>query len=151
MTTFYADSSALVKRYVNETGSARVQTICEPSSDNIVAIATIGLVEIAAALGMKVRQNLLSDGVRDRLVADLRQDGSDQYWLIEIDQELVLEAIALTQRHKLRGYDATHLASALFLQRAFLREGIAAPTLLSADLELVQAAQAEGLLTEIPV
>jgi predicted nucleic acid-binding protein len=150
VTIFYADSSALVKRYVNEAGSARVQAACHPANDNIIAIAIIGLVEIAAALGMKVRQNLLLSPVRDRLLMDLQKDGRDQYWLIDIDQDLVLEAILLTQRHKLRGYDAAHLASALFLTRALAREGIEAPTLLSSDLELIQAAQAEGLPTEVP-
>jgi predicted nucleic acid-binding protein len=80
----------------------------------------------------------------------LHRDGRDQYWLMQIDQEVIAEAIELTRRHKLRGYDAVHLASALFLSRALLREGLTAPVLLSADRELVEAAQAEGLRVENP-
>ncbi len=149
MTTYYADSSALVKRYVTEAGSEAVKTLCG-ASDNVVAIASIGLVEIAAALGIKVRQNLLSEAVRDGLLRDLHRDGRDQYWLTEVNQEVIAEAIQLTRHYKLRGYDAVHLASALFLSRALLREGLTAPILLSADRELSEAAKAEGLRVENP-
>jgi predicted nucleic acid-binding protein len=150
VTTYYADSSALVKRYVNELGSDWVREICLPEGDNVIALAHIGLVEIAAALGIKHRQGLLDASVRDGLLRDLQRDGYDQYWLVDVDQELVLRAIDLTCRHKLRGYDAIHLASALFLQETLLAHNLAVPVLLSADEELVTAAQAEGLETNDP-
>jgi len=56
----------------------------------------------------------------------------------------------LTRRQKLRGYDAVHLAGALFLQETLLRHGLPAPVLLSADQELLASAQAEGLMTDDP-
>jgi hypothetical protein len=59
MAVYYADGSALVKRYVNETGSAWVQVVCDAASQHVVALAHLGLAEIAAALGVKVRQGLL--------------------------------------------------------------------------------------------
>lgn len=148
MTTFYADSSALVKRYVNETGSSWVQTLCDPTAEHIIALAHIGLVEIAAALGVKERQGALSATLRDGLLHDLQQDAQCQYWLIDVDQALILQAIALTRRHKLRGYDAVHLAAALFLRDTLRGNGLPAPHLLTADVELLDAAQAEGLLTD---
>ena len=70
MTVYYADSSALVKRYVNEIGSAWVQAICEPAANHIIALAHIGLAEIAAALGVKYRQRVLTMDVRDGLLRD---------------------------------------------------------------------------------
>lgn len=48
--TSYFDSSALVKRYLVEIGSSWVQTWCDDPV-NAVAVAEIGLVEIAAAFG----------------------------------------------------------------------------------------------------
>ena len=110
MTTYYADSSALVKRYVTETGSTFVQGLCDPASGHVLALARIGLVEIAAALGVKHRQGLITDTVRDGLLRDLQHDGQIQYWLIDIDTPIVLHAIELTRRYKLRGYDAVHMA-----------------------------------------
>jgi predicted nucleic acid-binding protein len=140
----------LVKRYVSELGSAWVQDLCAPTAGHIIALAHIGLVEIAAALAMKARQGELSVSVRDGLLGDLLHDSRDQYWLIDVDKEIVVRAIELTQRQKLRGYDATHLACALFLQQTLLRHSLPPPVLLSADQDLLIAAQAEGLATENP-
>ena len=150
MTIYYADSSALVKRYVNEIGSAWVQTICDPAAQHVIAPAHVGLAEIAAAPGVKYRQGLLSVEVRDGLLRDMQRDGRDQYWLVDVDQGMVAEAIDLTRRQSLRGYDAIHLACALFLDRTLLGQGLPALTLLSADQALLEAAQAEELLTDNP-
>jgi predicted nucleic acid-binding protein len=150
MTVYYADSSALVKRYVNEVGSAWVQAICDPLANHIIALAHVGLAEIAAALGMKYRQNLLTAEIRDRLLRDLQRDGRDQYWLVDVDQDIVTDAIALTRRQKLRGYDAIHLACAVFLEHTLVRQGLPGLILVSADQDLLAAAQAEGLLTDNP-
>lgn len=150
MTTYYADSSALVKRYVTETGSSWVQGLCDPSAGHVIALADIGLVEIAAALAMKTRQGVLPSSIRDGLLRDLQRDGRDQYWLIDVDQDIIVKAIELTRRQKLRGYDAVHLACALFLQDTLLNHNLPAPVLLSADQDLSTAAQAEGLTTDDP-
>jgi predicted nucleic acid-binding protein len=150
MTTYYFDSSALVKRYVNETGSAWVQALCDADAGHVIALAHIGLVEIASALSVKHRQDVLSADILDGLLRDLQRDGREQYWLIDVDQQTVTDAIALTRRLKLRGYDAVHLACALFLQETLLAEGLPAPVLLSADQELLAAAQTEGLITDDP-
>ncbi len=150
MTTYYADSSALVKRYVTETGSDWVQNLCDPATDHVIALTYIGLVEIAAALAMKTRQGALSSPIRDGLLRDLQRDGRDQYWLIDADQDIIVRAIELTRRQKLRGYDAVHLACALFLQETLLSHHLSGLVLLSADQELSAAARAEGLMTDDP-
>ncbi len=77
-------------------------------------------------------------------------DGRDQYWLVDVDQGMVTDAIALTRRQKLRGYDAIHLACALFLEHTLLRQGLPGLILLSADQDPLSAAQAEGVLTDNP-
>jgi predicted nucleic acid-binding protein len=61
-----------------------------------------------------------------------------------------VRAIDLTRRRKLRGYDAVHLACALFLQETLLSHDLSSPVVLSADQELSAAAQAEGLRTDDP-
>ncbi len=99
---------------------------------------------------MKTREGVLPSPVRDGLLRDLQGDGQDQYWLIDVDQDIIVQAIALTRRQKLRGYDAIHLACALFLQETLLNHHLPPPVLLSADQELSAAAQAEGLMTDDP-
>lgn len=150
MTTFYADSSALVKRYVNETGTPWMQSLCDPASGHLIALAHIGLVEISAALGVKNRQGLLSETLRDKLIYNLQQDAYQHYWLIDVDHDIISQAIELTRYHKLRGYDAVHLAAALFLHDTLITHDFAPPRLLSADLQLSEAAKAEGITTDDP-
>ena len=150
MTTYYADSSALVKRYVNETGSDWVRTMCASETGNVIALAHIGLVEIAAALGVKHRQGILTETVRDGLLRDLQRDAQDQYWLIDVDHEVIARAITLTRQHKLRGYDAVHLACALFLQETLFKHGLPAPIFIAADRDLLTAARDVGMTTDNP-
>jgi hypothetical protein len=150
MTTFYADSSALVKRYVIETGSAWLQTLVDLPAGHTFVVANIGLVEIAAALVAKQRQGVLAGPILDGLLRDLLRDARDQYWLVEANQSIINRAMALTRRQKLRGYDAVHLACALLTQEPLLQQGLPSLILVSADLELLTAAQAEGLLTANP-
>lgn len=150
MTTYYADSSALVKRYVNESGSTHLQTLCDPEADHVIALAHIGLVEIAAALAMKVRQGTLPASIRDNLLTDLRHDAQHHYWLIDVDHNIVQQAINLTWQHKLRGYDAVHLAAALFLHETLTQAELDAPVFLCADIDLLTAAQTANLQTQNP-
>lgn len=63
---------------------------------------------------------------------------------------MVDEAIELTSRHRLRGYDAVHLACALRLNRVLLGNDFPPLTLVAADEDLLKAAYDEGLKTENP-
>ncbi len=53
------DSSAVVKRYAPEVGSVWVRSLVATQS-NIIYLAQVGIVEIAAALSRKVRMQELS-------------------------------------------------------------------------------------------
>jgi hypothetical protein len=55
VTDYYLDASALVKRYVDEIGSAWVRDLSEPRSGDTVLLAEITLAEVAAALAAKQR------------------------------------------------------------------------------------------------
>jgi predicted nucleic acid-binding protein len=150
VTIYYADASALVKHYVEEAGSDRVRTICTPGAGHMVAVAQIGLVEVAAAFGMKYRRGELTAADRDELLSDLQHDGRTYYVLVDVDPNIVSHAIQLTRRQKLRGYDAVHLACALFVAETMPTKGLPKPVLLSADHDLLEAAQNEGLAIEDP-
>lgn len=147
--TAYFDSSALVKRYLDEPGTAWVQAWCSDPGQT-VAVAEIGLVEIAAAFASKLRGGFITQeeyhNARDDLVADAR----DEYVLVTINRLVVDEAIELTGRRRLRGYDAVHLACALHLNRALIAHDLAPLTFVSADDDLLTAAAAEGLFTDNP-
>jgi predicted nucleic acid-binding protein len=69
---------------------------------------------------------------------------------VAIERSIVDEAIELTARHRLRGYDAVHLACALRLNRALVSHQLSPLLLISADNDLLTSAVAEGLDTDNP-
>jgi len=145
----YFDSSALVKRYMAETGSAWVQARC---NDPVRTIATVDLsrIEVAAAFAAKLRGKFITQTEYQEARTKLVADAQKRYLLILVTTQHVDEAIELTARHKLRGYDAVHLACALHLNRALLKDDLPSLTLVAADDDLLKAAQTEGLETKNP-
>lgn len=148
-TTAYFDSSALVKRYLTETGTAWVQTWCA-DPNRTIAIAEVGLVEIAAAFAGKLRGGFIVQKAYQDARTDLATDAQDEYVLVAIDRVIVDEAIEFTAQHRLRGYDAIHLACALRLNHALTAHQLSPLTFISADTDLLAAATAEGLLIDNP-
>ena len=112
--TDYFDSSALVKRYLAELGSAWVQARCN-DPDRTIATVELSRVEIAAAFAGKLRGKFITQAEYQEALTKLAADAQKRYHLIPVTSQRVDEAIELTARHKLRGYDAVHLACALHL------------------------------------
>ena len=85
-----------------------------------------------------------------KLANRFREDWVTLYSRVAVDDALISDAMYLIQRHALRGYDAVHLAASLELHN--FRQQLQLPTLtfVSADAEQLEAAKAEGLLTENP-
>jgi predicted nucleic acid-binding protein len=149
-TVFYFDASALVKRYVAETGSPWTIALCDSSTGNAIATGRITKAEIAAAFARKYRSDDLSQSHYKAALQDLAHHFMHQYFLIEIGQALVDLAVDLTRRQKLRGYDAIQLAAALSLNEVLTQAQLSPLTFIAADNTLLEAAQNEGLTTENP-
>jgi predicted nucleic acid-binding protein len=134
----YLDTSALVKRYVLEPGSASVRPLFRRKS---VATARVAYAEIAATFARLCREGALDEDDRDGIYKRLDADFA-ALTVVEIRTSLVRRIPDLVRRRPLRGYDAVHLAAALTL-----RDRGAAVTFWAADTRLVDAANAEGLRT----
>lgn len=151
MNAFFLDSSALVKRYLTETGSGWINRVADPASDNTVVVAAITRVEAAAAIAARQRTRYgISLEERDRLVQLLLRHFDTEYDLVTISMDVLSQAVALTQRYRLRGYDAVQLAAALDAQAALVAGGLPSLTFVSADEDLLAAAVAEGLAVDNP-
>jgi predicted nucleic acid-binding protein len=145
------DSSALVKRYAPEPGSAWVKGICAPASEHTVCLGQVGIVEIAAALSRKVRTSELSpDDYEAALGLFLTDVRDEEYVMAPLSDHVVRLAVELTRRHPLRGYDAVHLATAMTLNAALLAADLPPLVFVAADARLCEAARGEGLATENP-
>ncbi|MBL7164028.1 MAG: type II toxin-antitoxin system VapC family toxin [Anaerolineales bacterium] len=149
MTTYYFDSSAMVKLYVSEPGSRWVKQLYDTPSVNI-DFGKIGLVEAASALARRRRMGEITSDRQRILFAKLFHDSEERFGLLTITDETLRSAAVLTQEHPLRGYDAVHLASALALNRILTENHLPSVIFASADEKLCQAAQNEGLTIENP-
>lgn len=58
---YFLDTSALVKRYVLETGTDWILNLTDVSAGNNIAIAQISWVEVLSALSRRRREGTLSD------------------------------------------------------------------------------------------
>ncbi len=147
---YYLDSSALVKRYVAETGTDWVTQLCVPDAGHTLYTVRISGAEIVAALFLRARAGgaVVSDA--QAAVTRLKTHLHSRYQVVEVTEHLVDRAMALAERRGLRGYDAVQLAAALELQS--VRDSVALEPIVfvCADDRLNAAAIAEGLIVENP-
>lgn len=150
MADFYFDSSALVKRYVVETGSARVSELLDLASGNEVIIVAVTPVEMIAAIARRVRGGTMT--LEDATTAFnlIRSDVQTSYQVVELTEAVIARAMRLAERHALRGYGAVQLAGALEVNALLLDSDLPPITFVSTDAELNGVAVAEGLPMENP-
>ncbi len=150
MTDYFFDSSGLMKRYAKEVGSAWVESITDLSSGNTIFIAEITQVEVTAAIARRLRGKLLDVTAATLAFGRLQHDVEDEYLLLEVSSEVLHQAIDLVKKHFLRCYDAVQLAVAVKTNQGNASFGLPPIIFVSADNELNDAAQAEGLAVENP-
>jgi predicted nucleic acid-binding protein len=136
----YYDSSALIKRFIDETGSARVASVV--ASDRRSASSVVAFAEVHAGLARRLRERFMSAAVHRGVV---REFGIEWGSTLQVEVgDVVLQRVSdLVLRHPLRGFDAIHLASAVQL-REELGEDV---SFVAADTRLLSAAAAEKFKT----
>jgi predicted nucleic acid-binding protein len=136
----YFDTSAIVKRYINEPGRPQVLHLLRRHACVISAVLPV---ELRSALRRRVSEGSLD---KERVPEILKRLESDRaFWtLVGVSSEVLADAETLVAAHPLRALDAIHIASAqLFAAR------ITAPKLIfvSADVRQIAAAAAVGMTT----
>ena len=136
----YFDTSALIKRYVEEPGRREVVQLLR--THNCVVSAVLP-VEMRSALRRRVAEKTLDE---KRVLAMLKRFAADRsFWtVIEVSGEVLATAETLSAAHPLRALDAIHVASArLFAAR------IPSPAFIfvSADIRQTTAAGALAMTT----
>jgi predicted nucleic acid-binding protein len=154
MTSYFLDTSALVKRYVDfEPGHAWITSLFDPATGNDILISEATLTETAATFCRMARENppRLSPATRDALIALFRQhDTSLDYSAIHVTRAIYIRAGDLCIARPLRAYDAIQLACALTARDDALSAHVDPPIFVSADTDLLAAAATEGLVTDNP-
>jgi len=142
---YYFDTSAVVKYYTSETGSNQVIEIIENGS-SYVYISQIGIVEVAAALSKKMRTHEISIEDYKSSYSLFQSDIlTKQYFIVQLNDQIVEVAVSLTSLYPLKGYDAVHLSSAITLNSVMLQKNIPPIHFISSDKTLCKSAKKEGL------
>lgn len=134
----YLDTSALVKLYVREAGTGRVRKAADAAK--ALATSVVAYAEARAAFARLSRERRFRSPLHRRRVAALDGDWG-HYQVVELVPTVARTAGDLAESHSLRGFDAIHLASALWLQSAYSGE----VRFLAFDTRLAAAAVAAGL------
>jgi uncharacterized protein len=106
---YYFDSSALVKRYISEKGTAWVLGITDPGVGNIIFVARITAVEVVSAITRAAWAGSITSADAFSAKANFRYDYLNQYRAMEITAGLIARAMALAEQYALRGYDGCSL------------------------------------------
>jgi predicted nucleic acid-binding protein len=146
---------------VPEDGTGWVQNVVDPQSGHDIYIAEITLVEVISAVKKRERTTGLGQISKTDAIAfisQFRDDFDKQYLALNVKSKNVEQAADLVEKHnifniaksrKLRAYDAIQLAVAVELYEDYQTQSIPV-TFISADIDLLEAASAEGLQTENP-
>jgi predicted nucleic acid-binding protein len=138
----FFDASALVKKYVRETDSARVRRLLRSGE---VALSRLSEVEVVSAFARLARDEAISVAQRDRAVAAFV--GDLMAWhVIELTPDVMATARRLLMQHQLRAGDAVQLSAALVLQVGL---GESLEEFVAYDHRILGVAHAEQLAVRI--
>jgi predicted nucleic acid-binding protein len=79
---YFFDSSALVKRYARETGTAWVLSVTDPTAGHAIYAARITGVEVVSALTRQTRNGVLLPTAAATALVQFRYDLAHQYLTI---------------------------------------------------------------------
>jgi predicted nucleic acid-binding protein len=136
----YLDTSALLKKYFSEIGSAEV--ISGWKVARAIVTSSVTYAEIMASIHRKKREESIRDRIFARIIQSFQQDWNG-FIRIGVTNDLNEVIDRIVAAHPLRGFDAIHLASALIV-----RESLTETFLFACfDTRLLKAAQIQGLDT----
>jgi hypothetical protein len=149
MSSFYFDSSALVKKYALESGSDHIIEFF--NSNPLVVTSEITKIEIASAISRKTRELSLSKKEKELILGAFFNDCKDIIFL-PVKESMINLAIKLLNSHPLKAYESLHLASALIYQQLIVPvEEESLLLFVSSDKNLLSTTTKEGLQVKNPV
>jgi uncharacterized protein len=151
VSSYFLDTSVLLKRYVVESGTAWIQNILLSSAGHAIIIAQIAPIEIISAVSRQKREGIISERTAHVIRLLVNRHAVREYEVVLFTDDIGQSAQNLLETHPLRAYDAVQLASALAANKILLEQRLAPLIFVCADNRLIQAAIKEGLQTHNPV
>jgi predicted nucleic acid-binding protein len=140
----YLDSSALVKRYVEEEGTNFVKSIL--AGNGLIATSKLTYPEILSALMRKVRAGEIERKTFNGIINVFDKDW-EHVLMLDFHNDLLQVVKMLIEKHPLKAADTIHLSSALWLKLSSKSD----VTFVASDSNLLKAARAEKLQVMNPL
>lgn len=137
----YFDTSALLKAYVQEEGSAEVLALMD-QVDNLFGSIVLTKVEMASAIQRAIRTTGSASISATKAWEDFL-DNWDAFTRLRVTAGTIEKASDFAWKYGLRGYDSLHLAAALIWQETL----DAKVSFAAFDRDLWQAGRKAGLET----
>jgi uncharacterized protein len=153
VTYYVLDSSALVKAYLPEAGSAQVRTLLSMAASGRAraVVSALAYPEAVSAISRRERNSRITAADATLQISRIDADfaGSQpQFAVMEVTPALVARAAALVRPHALSGADAIHLSTALLLHISLAAGDVL--EFVTSDARLDAAGRAEGLTVVVP-
>ncbi|MBI1821642.1 MAG: type II toxin-antitoxin system VapC family toxin [Nitrospirae bacterium] len=132
----YLDTSALIKRYIQESGTELILALFENNFE--ILTSKIAYAEVYSALTRRMREQDLPKA-RYLEVCRLFEREWPAYIIVELNNDILHLTRDLIKKYPLRSFDAIHLASAKFIKNRLKT----AMTFGCADHRLLQCAKKE--------
>ena len=131
----FLDTSAFIKRYIQEQGSDDVNNLCAHSD---IALSALCLPEMMSALNRFKRESILREKDYRSIKQDILEDIQDLH-MMELSEEIVMMSVHCLEKSVLKASDSIHIATAVFVKASLF---------VSADLQQIKAAQLLGLVVK---
>ena len=149
MPIYYLDTSAIMKRYIPETGSHVVEELFDGLTDSdILATSYLTILEVNSTAMRLLRGRAITQMSYQNILDQLTHDITDyEVKVMPVQNELLDKAIGMVKNHSLRSLDAIHFASAIANRELWSSQNL---YMISADREIVAACESHGILVVNP-
>lgn len=148
--TYFADSSSLVKRHVQEIGSRWFSQLTEAQTGNTIIISRLSITEVFSAFNRRRRELSLSQIDYQKVARDFEDFCQTEYQILEITEEITDKTRELLEKHSLRASDSIQLASAVLTNENLKQANFSELIFLASDQKLLVAATGENLKNDNP-
>ena len=150
MPIYYLDTSAVMKRYIPETGSDVMEELFDGLTDSDeLTTSYLTLLEVSSTATRLLNGRVLTQQAYENILDQFTQDIPDYgFTFIPVQNELIDRGITIAREYSLRSLDAIHFTSTLIA--SCMSSDSQDIYMVSSDRELIAACEAHGILTLNP-
>ncbi|TAL37476.1 MAG: PIN domain-containing protein [Spirochaetes bacterium] len=108
----YFDTSAMIKKYIDEKGSGNVDRLFEDAQ--AIYVSTIAEIEALSTLRRLVKDSVINDEDFRYLKSEIQSD-MRYFNVIDIDDQIKKHAIELIEKYQLKSLDSLQLGTAVYV------------------------------------